>query len=249
MAETTLDHFDMVEYLSKCTDRESIVLLCERFCDDMDYDYFLLGLYLPVVGEIIMLSNYPTDWQEKYARKGYIHDDPIVKHCVAHSEMLPWSQIQWSRGIEGVAERKHIKEARESGLVNGISIPIHGPGAESGLFSLATQNNEDPHTHSDTNRQLDIQIFSQALHQTLRRVVSCEQPITRVKADLTEREKECLSWIANGKTSWEISQILKISENTVSYHIRNSINKMEVANRSQAVAKAVTDSLITLFWR
>ncbi|MEE9320449.1 MAG: LuxR family transcriptional regulator [Granulosicoccus sp.] len=249
MPETTFDHLDIVDSLSRCVDRENIVLLCEQFCGFMGYESFLLGVYLPVAGEIVMLSNYPMSWLEKYAKKGYIHDDPIVKHCVAHSEVLPWSRINWSRGIEGVAERKQIREAQANGLVNGISVPIHGPGAESGLLSLATQKSKDPYTRCDSQRQLDIQVFSQALHQTLRRVVTSEQPTSRSKADLTEREKECLSWIANGKTSWEISQILNISENTVSYHIKNSINKMEVANRAEAVAKAVNDSLITLFWR
>jgi len=61
------------------------------------------------------------------------------------------------------------------------------------------------------------------------------------------RECECLQWTANGKTAWEISKILNLSESTVAFHLKNAINKMEVANRPQAVAKAVAQSRITLF--
>ncbi len=61
---------------------------------------------------------------------------------------------------------------------------------------------------------------------------------------LSTREINCLEWTAKGKTSWEISIILGISESTVVYHIRNSIAKLHAANRTQAVAIAVKKSLI-----
>ncbi|MBY3123131.1 helix-turn-helix domain-containing protein [Rhizobium laguerreae] len=35
---------------------------------------------------------------------------------------------------------------------------------------------------------------------------------------LSPREKECLLWIAQGKTSWETAVIMGISENTVAFH-------------------------------
>jgi len=67
------------------------------------------------------------------------------------------------------------------------------------------------------------------------------------KNELTERELECLRWTASGKTSWEISIILSISESTVIFHIKNAIEKLQVTNRSQAVAKAIAQSRIVLF--
>lgn len=56
---------------------------------------------------------------------------------------------------------------------------------------------------------------------------------------LTCREQACLNWAAKGKTSWEISQILSISERTVNFHLGNCIRKTNSSNRQQAISKCV----------
>ena len=56
---------------------------------------------------------------------------------------------------------------------------------------------------------------------------------------LTCREQACLNWAAKGKTSWEISQILEISERTVNFHLSNCIRKTNSCNRQQAISKCV----------
>ena len=55
---------------------------------------------------------------------------------------------------------------------------------------------------------------------------------------LTPRETDVLRWIAAGKTNWEISQILRLSERTVKFHLNNSFGKLNAVNRTQAVIKA-----------
>lgn len=64
--------------------------------------------------------------------------------------------------------------------------------------------------------------------------------------ELSEREKSCLSWTALGKSSWEIGQILRISENTVIFHIKNAMKKLGVSSRTLAAVKAVEMGLIEL---
>jgi len=61
---------------------------------------------------------------------------------------------------------------------------------------------------------------------------------------LTEREAECLTWTAMGKTSWEISVILGVSESTATFHLRNAVIKLKASNRTHAVAKALQAGLI-----
>lgn len=62
--------------------------------------------------------------------------------------------------------------------------------------------------------------------------------------DLTEREIECLNWIAEGKTSDEISVIIGISRNTVNNYITSIMRKTTTKTRSEAIAYAVRNSLI-----
>ncbi len=64
------------------------------------------------------------------------------------------------------------------------------------------------------------------------------------KHDLTLREAECLSWIAEGKTSDEISLIIGISCNTVNNYITSIMKKTSTKTRSEAIAYAVRNNVI-----
>jgi DNA-binding NarL/FixJ family response regulator len=56
--------------------------------------------------------------------------------------------------------------------------------------------------------------------------------------DLTEREREVLELIAQGTSNNDIADQLRISAKTVSNHISNIFNKLQVADRAQAIVKA-----------
>jgi DNA-binding CsgD family transcriptional regulator len=61
---------------------------------------------------------------------------------------------------------------------------------------------------------------------------------------LTMREVECLGWAAQGKSEWEISQILGISEHTAEKHLINARVKLGAVNRVHAVATALRRGVI-----
>ena len=62
--------------------------------------------------------------------------------------------------------------------------------------------------------------------------------------DLNDREVEVLTWVARGKTSVEIAQILGLTKRTIDFHIDNARGKLGAATRSEAVIKATTGRLI-----
>jgi DNA-binding NarL/FixJ family response regulator len=61
---------------------------------------------------------------------------------------------------------------------------------------------------------------------------------------LNDRETECLTWSARGKTSPEIATILGLSKRTVNFHIENACRKLNVSTRTEAVVKAAAGRLI-----
>ena len=61
---------------------------------------------------------------------------------------------------------------------------------------------------------------------------------------LNDREVEALTWVARGKTSAEIAQILGRTKRTIDFHIDNARAKLGAATRTQAVIKAATGRLI-----
>ncbi len=66
----------------------------------------------------------------------------------------------------------------------------------------------------------------------------------RSRGLLSDREVEVLKCLARGQTTTQIAGVLFISENTVKTHIRHSLEKMEVNNRAEAVARAAQMDLI-----
>jgi len=64
------------------------------------------------------------------------------------------------------------------------------------------------------------------------------------KDNMSPREDEVLQLVAQGATNKEIADSLFISENTVKTHLRNIMDKLHLANRSQAAAYAVKRGLV-----
>jgi DNA-binding CsgD family transcriptional regulator len=62
---------------------------------------------------------------------------------------------------------------------------------------------------------------------------------------ISARELDCLKWMAAGKTAWEASVILGISERTVRFHLNAAREKLNCLTTTQAVAKAVSQQLIS----
>jgi LuxR family quorum sensing-dependent transcriptional regulator len=80
-------------------------------------------------------------------------------------------------------------------------------------------------------------VATYAVARAMELQASGERPVEHV--ELTPRERECLKWAAVGKSEWEISQILGISEHTSEKHLLNAKHKLGAVNRVQAVAEAI----------
>jgi len=61
---------------------------------------------------------------------------------------------------------------------------------------------------------------------------------------LSDRERECLFWVSEGKTTDEIAVILGVSSNTVNSYITHAIRKFSASNRTMAIATAIRSGII-----
>ena len=69
---------------------------------------------------------------------------------------------------------------------------------------------------------------------------------TIVAADLTDRETEVLTLVAEGLANKEIARQLSISEKTVKNHINNIFSKLHVYDRTQAALYAIRSGLVKI---
>ena len=63
---------------------------------------------------------------------------------------------------------------------------------------------------------------------------------------LTLREAEVLTWVARGKSAWEIGEILRITKRTVDEHVQTAVRKLGASNRTHAVALALREGIIDI---
>jgi DNA-binding NarL/FixJ family response regulator len=81
-----------------------------------------------------------------------------------------------------------------------------------------------------------------AMHrQTMTRLLGSIDDLTRdtPPTDLTAREIELLRLVAQGMSNKVIAQAMSISPNTVKYHVKTVLQKLNVQNRAEAVATAL----------
>jgi DNA-binding CsgD family transcriptional regulator len=87
----------------------------------------------------------------------------------------------------------------------------------------------------------ECRILANYFHGHVLRISGCDSDDDIL---LSARELDCLKWTAAGKTAWEASIILGISERTVRFYLNTAREKLNCATTTQAVAKAVVNQLI-----
>ena len=71
-----------------------------------------------------------------------------------------------------------------------------------------------------------------------------EGPRQAEEGGLTAREREVLQLVAQGATNREVAAALHLSQHTVNFHMKNTLRKLHLKNRAQAVAYAVRAGLV-----
>lgn len=177
-------------------------------------------------------SNYQKRWFDIYARERYADIDPTVTHAM-HS-VVP---LVWSDGMLRSPRQCQFGEAANScGLVSGMSIPVHSREGDVGMLNLSSSQSG---AQADNLIRANLawgSLIAQTAHETMRRIV--KRDVLQARPRLTHREAEVLRWLAAGKSTWDTSMLLGISEHGVIHHVRNLLGKFDVATRRQAIAKA-----------
>lgn len=130
------------------------------------------------------------------------------------------------------------------GYRTGISLSLHLPGNKHFLLSL---DRHEPISRDGevVARQLaDAHLLAVYANAAADRIFNLERAPARRAPKLTVREAEVLRWCMAGKSSWEIGQILALSENTVNFHVKNAVLKLDAVNRRDAVVKGMAFGIL-----
>lgn len=228
--------------LEECRTPGEIAEVSRRFVRPMGLDH-VACVNLPPGGEEagvgqtaieVHFSTFPGEWLSRCATGELLDHDPILAEARTSGKSFTWREA-WSRW-HGPSAVARAALARGLGLVDGIAIPMV---RSSFAVPVVLAAGRCPGFDNTTKSALSL--ASSAIY---RRVAALEVPRFRSGSRLTERERQCLSWAAAGKSDWEIGQIIELSAKTVNYHIENAKRKSGVQTRVQAIVEALRSGVI-----
>ncbi len=182
--------------------------------------------------------SFPEEWMNEYLSRNYFQADAIIRENFSTYEVQNWS-----------FKRKALcrdKEITSLGMDFGLrECWTHGskPLARENYGSMFCFAGKTIKQEMRTVAILEFLIPH--LHLALTHIFEKKRQ-ENGNILLSPREKEILDWLKRGKSSWEISIILGISERTVNFHVNNVMRKLDASKRQQAVAVATRLGLIDI---
>lgn len=191
----------------------------------------------PSVDPYIRLT-YPAAWIARYLQMNYVDLDPVLREGFRRTLPFDWSELE----IKTAKEAEFLTDALAHGVgPRGYSIPVRSKQGHRGLFSISSSKSEQDWADFLKTAQPTLIEIANRLH---RRVIA--EIFGEHRPHLTDRELECLRWIAAGKDASEIAVILNISSHTTRDYLKSARYKLDCVTSAQAVSKAVVLGLLIL---
>lgn len=168
--------------------------------------------------------SYGSDWIETYRNRQFCQVDPVVQLALNKEGKICWREAY--RLVDDARAKEFIKISQDHGLTGGVAHSY----TEGRLTSLCSMTDSP---RQSRGLEFVLESLAPAIHLSL---CSGRYPC---KSPLSAREIEVLQWASNGKTVWEMSVILSVSQSTIKFHLANIYAKLNVRNRAQAMSAAV----------
>jgi LuxR family quorum sensing-dependent transcriptional regulator len=231
-----IEAFDFIDRVNKISTRDELVAEFDTLLRSYGFLAFCVGNPIAPklsLQERILVATWPEEWAKLWTEKNYVSSDPVVYQMLAQSTPFRWRDVR-ARASGIGAEVMDV--ARAFRFYDGFGIPVRSQSREIMGITMAGEHLE----LSDRDKAC-IHLAAIYFHARLEYLLGSD---TREKMTLTPRERECLVWVAVGKTDWEVAQILSISEQTIKTHMKKIMTKLGAIHRAQAVAIGIHRGLI-----
>lgn len=205
----------------------------------LGFDYCAYGIRMPLpisAPRTEMFNNYPTDWQTCYQAQSYLVVDPTVAQGSRSTLPFVWSDELFA------SARDLWEDARAYGLEYGWVQSCRDAQGISGMLTLARAQ-EDLSASELRAKTPEMSWLAQTAHFGMARCLLAKL-LPEAEVTLSSREVEVLRWTAEGKTSSEVADILRIAERTVNFHINNAMAKLKANNKTAAAIRAAVLGLL-----
>ncbi len=227
---------DFKESALACEKIAHLNLLCLRFALRIGADAIAYH-HLPSIGSgepiglNIICVGFPADLVSHFKDNRVVQIDPTIQETLSGGKARWWDEPAPPRRRMSKAEREYLEYAA-SKVGTGLHFPTYGPNGRQGYVSIGFGPKKPDFSEAE---MANIQLYGQVAHQRYCQLL--QEPVNP-NVSLSPREREVLSWVAEGKSNGVIADILQVSETSVITYLERAFRKLDVDNRVTAALRA-----------
>ncbi|MGD0024207.1 MAG: LuxR family transcriptional regulator [Xanthobacteraceae bacterium] len=230
--------YEAIENLNRASTTDEVVDVTQRALARFGIEFFCFNTFpnpSQRFEDVMLAIRVPEEWRRLYLEKRYVHVDPTIRYCKRTDAPFVWKDAPYDSEREPLVT-EFIERVADFGLSNGFWFPIPGPRGSIGGVWMGGRAADLTGCNLSILHLIALYAFDR-----LRRL---RAPASPGCMRLTIREREVLTWAAQGKSAWEIGEILGIAKRTVDEHAQTACRKLNAVNRTQAVVAALRERLI-----
>jgi DNA-binding CsgD family transcriptional regulator len=175
----------------------------------------------------------PSGWESLYTDRRIGDANFVARVSRRRGAPFIWSQVE----LVSPAELAVFNVLSDFQISDGLAVPAHGDNGYVGVTSMGFER-----LHEIAPADLSAITFTAMVLQNHMR--SLAPAAVRAGPRLSPRERDCIGLIAEGKSDWEIGEILGVAETTVITHVQSARRKLGARTRAHAVALCLLSGLI-----
>ena len=221
-----------VDRLTARPDTSALTEILTETLTELEIESYAYLLTIPVGRHsgTRLISNYPSAWTAHYLEHRYQVIDPVIVEAGRVSRSFRWGALDpWSD-----PQAEFFEEAARFGIRSGFTVPVRDHRPYHATLTFASDDPQSKFDRAIERHGVALELIATLFHRAARRVLIPERVVRGIV--LSPREFDCLTWSAKGKTAWEISIILDISQRTVVGYLESAKHKLGVFSLSEAVA-------------
>jgi len=216
-------------------------------CDTLLYAYIDTVNHSLEDAPFTYRSTAPDSWFEHYFASGYhIHDHVAVMRKAGHRKAITLgSMMEPPEGHRTKISRQLLNESGEVGFKSTLNFWLPGQTGlgEHDIHAITIGTSRNPVEMRKTYERYgkEIGVVAQMMHNRLSHSMRAMS-----YKPLTNRETQCLTWVALGFRADRIADKIGIATPTVNFHLSNARKKLKAKTLYEALGKAINLKIVTL---
>lgn len=238
----TLDH---IESLTQTQSLEQLWDIHKDWMKNFGFDRLIYGYTsfrtegsLGDAEDFMVLSNHDREYLDRFLGDGLYFNGPMMRWTLNNNGSCSWKWVT-DRAAQGLLtkEEEKVFQVNESmGVTAGYTISF--PTISSRTKGAIAMTAERGRSQADVDAVWEEHGRMIELANNVAHLKILSLPYEYPKRALTDRQREVLEWVGDGKTILDIAELINRTPATVEKHLRLARESLNVQTTAQALLKA-----------